>query len=1043
MMSRNFILLAAATIVSISAVLFGVTPGYAVGTTYYVSPSGSDSAAGTATGTAFKTVQRCAAVAVAGDTCSILSGTYHETVTPAHSGTSAAPITFSAAAGVTATVDGADTITSTWSTVTSANLATLVSADSKLSSSPFASAVGTGDVYQTTVTLPGTLSNDQLFVDGVMATQAQWPNPGADVSRPVLGRPQSETNTSLSDTALTQPAGYWTGASVWTHHWFISETGTVSSSSVGAVTLANLPQPDCAGLNTSWDGTTYHFYGNLESFSAARQWLYNTASKTLYLWLPSGDTPASHSFAAKTRALSFDLTNASYITISGLHTLSSTITTGAASNGVIIDSLDAKYLSHYTDLTVPSGLDPVAGNNCGVLAYGETTSGIQLKGTGDVIRNSTIAYSAGNGVYLGGSGNTAANNYIHNVDYAGSYAAGVNFTGSNQLVQNNTIFTTGRSGITVDWFINGLNSTNNRVDYNNVYGSSQLSSDSGVIYDCCSLDLSGTRIDHNWLHDDVTGKNTWGVHMDNSSNNAQIDHNVSWGMSDGGVIVNGGSGNVAVNNTWQFAKLLSGGNTLKNEISTGGDSVGSGNTTSNNNNGVPSSHFTDPASNDYRLIAGSAEIDSGLVVSGITTGAVGSAPDLGAYESGGYDWIAGCAMAICTVGTTVHGLTTASQYEAESGTVTGTTIETDHPAYSGTGFVVTNNAASVISERITAPATRSYMLRTRYSNAYGSADTRSYYIDGVKLAAVAFPSTISWNEWGVVDTPVSLTAGTHTLTVKLDSGDTGSVNIDLFDLGTAPSVVQAESGTLSGGAVAATDHTGYRGAGFVAFTASGSRDDLSLTSDAAGTYSLTLRFANGNYPSAETKTLSEYVNGTRIGQASFPSTADWNTWSTVTMPVTLTAGSNTLSLEWNSGDTGWVNVDQIAISPATVQAESGSLAGSATVNTNHSGYLGTGFVSLLGSTGGDTLTMNAIAAGSHSLVLRYANGNYPSGETKTLTAYVNGIRIGQVSFPGTTDWDTWSTVVVPAALTAGANTVTFEVDSGDTGWLNLDQAFIN
>ncbi len=62
------------------------------GTTYYVSPTGSDSAPGTTGETAFRTIGRAARSAGGGDTIHLLPGTYRETVAPAASGTQAAPI---------------------------------------------------------------------------------------------------------------------------------------------------------------------------------------------------------------------------------------------------------------------------------------------------------------------------------------------------------------------------------------------------------------------------------------------------------------------------------------------------------------------------------------------------------------------------------------------------------------------------------------------------------------------------------------------------------------------------------------------------------------------------------------------------------------------------------------------------------------------------------------------------------------------------------------------------------------------------------------
>ena len=66
--------------------------------TYYVSPAGSDQAAGTAPGTAWKTLQHAADEVAAGDTVIVLPGTYAG-FNLFTSGASGAPITFTANPG--------------------------------------------------------------------------------------------------------------------------------------------------------------------------------------------------------------------------------------------------------------------------------------------------------------------------------------------------------------------------------------------------------------------------------------------------------------------------------------------------------------------------------------------------------------------------------------------------------------------------------------------------------------------------------------------------------------------------------------------------------------------------------------------------------------------------------------------------------------------------------------------------------------------------------------------------------------------------------
>lgn len=46
----------------------------------------------------------------------------------------------------------------------------------------------------------------------------------------------------------------------------------------------------------------------------------------------------------------------------------------------------------------------------------------------------------------------------------------------------------------------------------------------------------------------------------------------------------------------------------------------------------------------FRLQPDSPAIDRGAVIPGVTDGHTGTAPDLGAYEYGGTDWVAGCNL---------------------------------------------------------------------------------------------------------------------------------------------------------------------------------------------------------------------------------------------------------------------------------------------------------------------------------------------------------------------------------------------------------------
>jgi hypothetical protein len=87
---------------ALGTILFLIGAGIAQATTYYVSPTGSDSNAGTAASSPFGTIQKCVGVMAAGDTCTVADGTYTDSdgngvvayIRPEHqNGTSSNPIT--------------------------------------------------------------------------------------------------------------------------------------------------------------------------------------------------------------------------------------------------------------------------------------------------------------------------------------------------------------------------------------------------------------------------------------------------------------------------------------------------------------------------------------------------------------------------------------------------------------------------------------------------------------------------------------------------------------------------------------------------------------------------------------------------------------------------------------------------------------------------------------------------------------------------------------------------------------------------------------
>ncbi|WP_371503191.1 carbohydrate-binding protein [Kitasatospora sp. NBC_00374] len=110
------------------------------------------------------------------------------------------------------------------------------------------------------------------------------------------------------------------------------------------------------------------------------------------------------------------------------------------------------------------------------------------------------------------------------------------------------------------------------------------------------------------------------------------------------------------------------------------------------------------------------------------------------------------------------------------------------------------------------------------------------------------------------------------------------------------------------------------------------------------------------------------------------------------------------------------------------------------VESNHTGYSGTGFVNLTNTAGSYAeWTVQAGAAAGATLDLRYANGTTVD---RPMDITVNGTRIATGRpFPPTANWDTWATASLPIALKAGANTIRATSTTADGG-PNLDRITI-
>ena len=218
-----------------------------------------------------------------------------------------------------------------------------------------------------------------------------------------------------------------------------------------------------------WERGGYWFYlfGKQELLDDPSEWFYNSDRDELYLWSPDNKVPQA--VEVKQRNYAFDLSDRSHITVRNLNLFANTITTSDRSTGVVIDGIRAKYISHHMTLPpLPESEKAYESDDALFLAAHAHDTGIQLRGNNNVLRNSIIDWSSGNGVLLEGNDHQVTNNIIVNTNYQVTYAAPVRLNGNGHKITYNTIKRTGRDAINFDWHTAGTDGRNIEIAYNDI-----------------------------------------------------------------------------------------------------------------------------------------------------------------------------------------------------------------------------------------------------------------------------------------------------------------------------------------------------------------------------------------------------------------------------------------------------------------------------------------------------------------------------------------------------------------------------------------------
>jgi endonuclease/exonuclease/phosphatase family metal-dependent hydrolase len=301
----------------------------------------------------------------------------------------------------------------------------------------------------------------------------------------------------------------------------------------------------------------------------------------------------------------------------------------------------------------------------------------------------------------------------------------------------------------------------------------------------------------------------------------------------------------------------------------------------------------------------------------------------------------------------------------------------------------------------------------------------------------------------------------------------GTVNAQDYDNGGEGVSYHDTSGGNSGGAYRGGDvdlEPSSDGGNDVGWIAAGEWLNYGVNVTASGNYTLQLRVAS---PSGGGAMHVGFDKSNVWNSVSLPATGGWQTWTTVNVPVTLNAGTQLLTLLF---DTGGFNINRISVVsaggsaasappssasgpfggaawavPGTIQAEDfdegpdGVAYHDTSSGNSGGGYRNTGVdieASPVGYNVGWTAaseylnyTVNVASSGNYTVQLRVAS----RGGGSMHVGFSGSSVWTSLPVASTGGWQNWTTISVPVTLNAGRQLLTLMVDSGS---LNIDKTTI-
>ncbi len=591
----------------------------------YVSKTGNDSNSGTLS-KPYKTIAKASAIAQPGDVIIIGEGTYEEIIKPARSGVAGKPITYIAKSGEKVIISAMQAL-SGWQN-------------------------DSGSIYK--IKIDWDLGQENFVMNGNTAMDlARWPNntDGKPFTLNSLRNDSGSGANVVNGAYLTSsqiPGIDWKGGSVFFYgdkpgSGWIAWKAFITSSTSGRVNFKLDKNPSwIRTFHAPKDKGDFYLEGVKGALDYQNEWWFDSKTKELFVQMPGGAAPVDRKVQMRRRKIAIDLNGKSYIEIKNLAVFGGAILLKTNSNNNRLYGVSSFYGNHTQGV--------FKGFNAG-------KPSVEVNGTNNSIEKCEFAFSAATGVRLGGRFNVLKNNYIHDFNYLGSYDAPlVARGGTDNKIIGNTIFNGGRDGI-------NYNGNRCEVAYNDVYKSNLIADDCAAFYTVGGP--QNTEIHHNWFHDAASRgskRKAAGIYLDNDAEAFSVHHNVVWNVEWTGVQINWNGKDIDVfNNTlvktqggamgaWHKAGTAFSNVKVWNNIAdvetvddptTQEDEGTFERDADKQNNIITKSGFTNYNSNKFTLTSSSSAVNAGRQISGITDGYVGSAPDAGAYEFGGDNWVPG------------------------------------------------------------------------------------------------------------------------------------------------------------------------------------------------------------------------------------------------------------------------------------------------------------------------------------------------------------------------------------------------------------------